>query len=53
MDKANLEAFLTPFDPDVRILVRMPNGELAEFSGVTIGFVSEGERAVILELPSE
>jgi hypothetical protein len=53
MDKETLEAFLTPFSPEIRVLVRMPDGSLGEFSGVTYGFVNDGEGIVILELPSE
>lgn len=51
MDKGTLESFLQPFSPDVRVLVRMPDDSLAEFAGLTYGFVNDGEGVVILELP--
>lgn len=49
MNKETLEQCMQPLSPDVRVLVRMPDGSLGEFSGVTYGCVNDGERVVILE----
>lgn len=53
MDKETLDHFMMPFTPEIRVMVRMPDGSLGEFGGVTYGFVDDGEGVVILELPTD